>query len=102
MMWQSLGERRTLWMYIYTYTYLYVCAYVTRKVTAYHWPFPLVQKYLRCICLYEAFTQIQEAHVFGYLVLSWWNCLGRIRKRGLVEGGVSLGVTSFETHSQSL
>jgi len=31
--------------------------------------------------------------VFECLVPSWWNCLGRIRRCGLVEEGVSLGWT---------
>ena len=31
-----------------------------------------------------------EAHILEYLVPSWWNCLGRIRRRGLAGGGVAL------------
>ena len=31
------------------------------------------------------------AHVFEYLVHSWWHCLGRRRRYGFVRGGVSLG-----------
>ena len=33
-----------------------------------------------------------QVHIFECLVLSWWNCLERIRRRGLVGGGESLGV----------
>jgi hypothetical protein len=33
-----------------------------------------------------------QAQVFGYLVPSWWNCLGRIRRCNLVRGGESFGV----------
>lgn len=30
-------------------------------------------------------------HVFQYLGPNQWNCLKRIRRYGLIEGGVSLG-----------
>jgi hypothetical protein len=30
--------------------------------------------------------------MFEYLVPSWWDCLGRIRRCGLLGGGVLLGV----------
>ena len=31
--------------------------------------------------------------MLGYVVLRWWNCLGRIRRGGLVGGGVSFGMS---------
>jgi hypothetical protein len=31
-------------------------------------------------------------HMFECLVPNWWNCLGRIERRVLAGGGVSLGV----------
>ena len=34
---------------------------------------------------WECSSPTQEAQVFECLVLSWWNCLGRIRRCGLVE-----------------
>jgi hypothetical protein len=37
--------------------------------------------------------------MFDYLEPSWWNCLGRIQKYGLVEGSVSLGA-GFEVSKE--
>jgi hypothetical protein len=36
---------------------------------------------------------VSKTQRFKHFVSSWWNCLGRIRGCGLVEGGVSLGQT---------
>jgi hypothetical protein len=38
-------------------------------------------------------------HIFEYLGPSWWNCLGRIRRCGLIERGVSLAVAASKTQS---
>lgn len=32
------------------------------------------------------------SYVLQYVVPTWWNCLGRIKKYGLIGGGVPLGV----------
>lgn len=41
-----------------------------------------------------------KAHTFKHLVLSWWNCSGRIKGCGLVRGGVSRQVTRMPLRFQ--
>jgi hypothetical protein len=43
---------------------------------------------------------LHKAPIVEHLVRSWWDCLGRIRRCGLVGGGVSLG-TGFEVSKDS-
>jgi hypothetical protein len=35
-------------------------------------------------------TMVPYRLMFEYLVPSWWNCLGKIRRCGLIRGGIGL------------
>lgn len=45
----------------------------------------------------------QQAYIFECFIPSWWKCLGRIRKYGLVGGGTLLGsgLWDFESPRQA-
>lgn len=48
----------------------------------------LLQVFLQLVWWFE-WEWLLCVHRFEYLISSWWNCLGRIRRCGFVEGGAS-------------